>query len=145
MLYGMLWTSILIFTKWHCHPTVHTDILMLDRNVAPVNSKALSKCTKLLINEALNDASITKKITSTKIRKSTAKCTKSLDVTQEERRQRLYIQQTHSSATHSLSYEGLDNREQAPIVSKEILELNQWNSPDVWFNCSSAVVSVIND
>ena len=89
------------------------DIVMVNKNGSEIDIKLLSKCTMMLINQALQEANINKKITSTKIRKSTAKRTKGSDPSQDERRQRMSIQQTHSAATHVLSYEGLDTREEA--------------------------------
>ena len=63
----------------------------------------------------------------------TAKRNKLSDPSQHERPQRMSIQQTRSAATHVLSYEGLDTREEAQVASTEIRQLNKWTSPDIWF------------
>ena len=102
-----------------------------------MKAHALSKSATILVNNALEEAAINKTVTSTKLRKSTAKRLKPNDPQEAERHSRLAAQQTHSTTTHYLFYEGEDTREQSQIASKEIRCLNQWTSPEKWFYTTS--------
>ena len=59
---------------------------MLGKDVSAIKHKSLFKHTMLLVNEAITEKKIAKKVTSTKIRKSSANRSKKADLDQEERR-----------------------------------------------------------